>query len=241
MSELRPQTQASYRNSVDTHLRPRWGHKRLDAITVDDAAKLVRELRAEGKAEWTIATVLRAASRVFTFARRRLNWHGVNPISRLENGERPKVTQTQRRRIFKGDELAQTLAVAHEPYRTLFAFAATTGARLSECLGLVWADLDVADPDDATVTFAFQADRKSNRVTLKTDEARRTVELPRSLVSLLLTHRARSAHSQAGVHLRHALRPGARTAQYPARASPRDEGRDRRRRPANVPRPPRGG
>lgn len=197
VSELRPQTQASYRNSVDTHLRPRWGRKRLDAITVDDAAKLVRELRAEGKAEWTIATVLRAASRVFTFAGRRLNWHGVNPISRLENGERPKVTQTQRRRIFQGDELAQTLAAAHEPYRTLFAFAATTGARLSECLGLVWADLDVTDPEDATVTFAFQADRKSNRVALKTDEARRTVELPRSLVSLLLTHRARSRHSQA--------------------------------------------
>ncbi len=195
VAELRPQTQASYRNSIETHLRPRWGRRRLDAITVDDAAKLVRELRAEGKSEWTIATVLQAGSRVFKFSRRRLRWHGENAILGLENGERPKVAQTQRRRIFQGNELVQTLAAAHEPFRTLFAVAATTGARLSECLGLVWSDLDLAD-EDATVSFAFQADRNGERVALKTEESRRTVELPRSLVSLLLTHRARSAHSQ---------------------------------------------
>ncbi len=195
VDELRPQTQASYRNSIETNLRPRWGRRRLDAITVDDAAKLVRELRAEGKSEWTIATVLQAGSRVFKFSRLRLRWHGENAILSLENGERPKVAQTQRRRIFQGNELVQTLAAAHEPFRTLFAVAATTGARLSECLGLVWSDLDLAD-EDATVSFAFQADRNGERVALKTEESRRTVELPRSLVSLLLTHRARSAHSQ---------------------------------------------
>ena len=88
VSELRPATQASYRNSVEVHLRPRWARTRLDAITVDDAARLVRELRAERKAEWTISTILRAASRIFQFARRRMNWHGENPLAGLENGER---------------------------------------------------------------------------------------------------------------------------------------------------------
>ena len=40
--DLRPATQAIYRNAIDNHLRPRWGRHRLDAITVDDAANLVR-------------------------------------------------------------------------------------------------------------------------------------------------------------------------------------------------------
>jgi integrase len=196
--ELRDATQASYRNSVETHLRPRWGRRRLDAITVDDAARLVRELRGEGKAEWTISTVLRAASRIFKFARRRMNWHGENPITGLEKGERPKTGQTARRRIFQGDELQHTLAAAYEPFRTLFGVAATTGARLSECLGLVWADLDLSDPDDATVSFVYQVDRQGRRQPLKSEESRRTVEIPRSLAAMLLAHKARSMHSQAG-------------------------------------------
>jgi hypothetical protein len=33
---------------VVNHLRPRWGTRRMDAIGVDDTAKLVRELRAPG-------------------------------------------------------------------------------------------------------------------------------------------------------------------------------------------------
>jgi integrase len=198
VAELRPTTQAIYRNSIETHLRPRWGRKRLDAITVDDAAKLVRDLRAEGKSEWTISGILKAASRVFKFARRRLHWHGDNPIAGLENSERPKAGTTERRRIFQGQELTRTIASAHEPYRTLFAFAATTGARMSECLGLVWGDLDLSDPQEATVNFIAQVDRAGKRQPLKTEESRRTVELPRSLVSMLLIHRAASAHSQEG-------------------------------------------
>jgi integrase len=191
----------SYRNSVETHLRPRWGRRRLDSITVDDAARLVRELRADGKAEWTISTVLRAGSRVFTFARRRLNWHGENPIAGLENGERPRVVTATRRRIFQGDELAQTLAAANEPWRTLFSLAAVTGARESELLGLLVSDVDVREVNDAAVTFTHQVDRKGERVALKTDESRRTVELPPSMAVMLLEHLARSPRKGAGAFL----------------------------------------
>ena len=45
VTELRPTTQAIYTNAIETHLRPRWGRRRLDAITVEDVADLVRELR----------------------------------------------------------------------------------------------------------------------------------------------------------------------------------------------------
>jgi hypothetical protein len=47
----------------------------------------------------------------------------------LENGERPKPAQTQRRRLFTPDELAATIAAAHQPFRLLFMLAAVTGAR----------------------------------------------------------------------------------------------------------------
>ena len=53
---------------------------------------MVRELRAAGKSEWTIAGVLKAANRVFKFANRRLGWYGINPVGQLEDGERPKLS-----------------------------------------------------------------------------------------------------------------------------------------------------
>jgi len=195
VSELRPSTRASYENAVRTHLLPRWGSRRLDSITVDDAALLVRELRADGKAEWTISGVTKAVSRIFKFAVRRLAWHGTNPIPLLENGERPKVGATPRRRIYEADELTQTLAAAREPWRTLFAVAAVTGGRMSELLAIRWEDCDLADPAAASVTIAGQVDRQGRRAPLKTEESRRTIELPRQLAAMLLRHRAVSPYS----------------------------------------------
>jgi integrase len=198
VTELRPATRAIYRNAVEIHLRPRWGNRRMDHLTVDDAARLIRELRAEGKAEWTIAGIVKVASRIFSFARRRCSWHGENVIGLLENGERPKTGQTGKRRIFSGDELASTLAAALQPYRLLFMLASVTGARLSELLGLTWADVDLRDTSEATVRFEYQADRQGKRQPLKTEESRRTVEIPRQLAAMLLEHKAASPHSTVG-------------------------------------------
>src|SRR5947208_2164632 len=56
--DLRPTTRAGYGSAVDHHLRPRYGNRRLDRITADDLAALVREMRQQGKSEATIAAVL---------------------------------------------------------------------------------------------------------------------------------------------------------------------------------------
>jgi integrase len=194
VANLRPATQAIYRNSIDNHLNPRWGRRRLEAISVDDVARLVRELRREGKSEWTIAGVLKAANRVFRFARRRLDWHGDSPVAELERSERPRTGASDRRRIYHGAELVQTLAAAKEPYKTLFALASVTGARLSECLGLVWDEVSISDPEDAEISFRHQVDREGRRRALKTDESRRTVEIPRALASMLNALYLDSAH-----------------------------------------------
>ena len=193
VAELRPNTRAVYSSDVRLHLWPRWGRRRLDLIGVGDVTRLVRELREAGKEETTISGVLKAAGRIFKFAQRHMGWLGQNPIGRLERGERPRTGGRRRRRIYQGEELEQTLAAAHEPWRTLFALAAVTGARESELLALWWEDFDLADPDDATVTISVQVDRKGIRQEPKTeDSGGRVIELPRQLVAMLLAHKARS-------------------------------------------------
>jgi len=162
----------------------------MDAIDVTDAAALVRELRAAGLAESTINSVLRAANRVFKFARRHCQWRGENPLELLDRSERPKLSETPERRIYEGDELAQVLAASWEPWTTILQLAHDVGGRESELLGLWWENLDLRDPAMATIRFTHQLDRSGERVELKTEESKATLPLPRATVRLLLAHKA---------------------------------------------------
>jgi integrase len=110
---------------------------------------------------------------------------GHEPGIDMLTSERPKPSQSKRRRIFEGAELEQTIAAAQEPWRTLFTLAALTGARVFELVGLTWADVRLDDLDDAEIELAWQVDRRGERGPTKTDGSARTVPIPRELASLL--------------------------------------------------------
>ena len=198
--DLRPRTQECYRNAVEQHLLPVLGTRRLDAISPDNLALLVRELRSRGFSESTIVIVLGVTNRVYRYAARRLGWAGTNPVSLMLPSERPKPSQGKRRRIFEGRELEQTVQAAREPYRTFFTLAALTGARLSELLALTWADIRLDDLDDAELEFGYQVDRHGNRQATKTDGSARTVPIPNELAPMLAHHSSgRGSPSAAAV------------------------------------------
>jgi integrase len=190
--DLRAATQAGYRSVVEQHLKPRYGGRKLDSMTADDLAALVREMRDGGKSEATIHAALGAVSRIYKFAARRLGFTGINPTTLLLSSERPKVSLAKRRPIFTPEQIEQTLAAATEPYRTLFTVAALTGARVSELCGLTWADVRLGDLDDGEITFAWQVDRKGKRRPTKTDGSARTVPIPRELALILARHKLAS-------------------------------------------------
>jgi integrase len=187
--DLRDTTQAKYRCMVERHLRPKFGVRRLDAVGAEDLANLVRELRASGKSEATIAVVLGVVDPIYKFAARRLGWTGTIPTTLMLQSERPRGSRGNRRPIFTGTQLEETISAAEEPLRTLFALAALTGARVSELCGLTWGDLRVDDLDEAEIDFGSQVDRHGNRRPTKTDGSARTVPIPRELAVILERHR----------------------------------------------------
>lgn len=194
--DLRTSTQAGYRNAVEQHLRPRYVGRRLDGITADDLAALVRELRDGGKSEATIAVVLGVMGRIYKFAARRLGWTGTTPTTLMLSSERPKVSLAKRRPIFTPEQIEQTIGAAGKPFRTLFTVAALTGARMSELCGLTWADVRVDELDDAELTFGWQVDRKGKRRPTKTDGSARTVPIPSELARILDRHRLASSDTR---------------------------------------------
>jgi integrase len=209
VADLRDSTRAGYRTAVERHLRPRYTTRRLDTIEAEDLAVLVRELRAEGKSEATIAVVLGVTTRVYKYAARRLGWAGTIPTTLMLTSERPKLSRAQRRPIFEGAQLDQTIAAAGDPYRAMFTLAALTGARVSELCGLTWLDVRLDDLADAEVEFAWQVDRKGNRAPSKTDGSARTVPIPRELAVILARHKlaSRDTHPSAYVFATRTGRP----------------------------------
>ena len=190
--DLRPATQGCYRNAVQQHLLARFATHRLDAVTPDDLAALVRELRRDGLAESTIVIIVGVVNRIYRYAARRLGWVGTNPVSLMLSSERPKPSQSKRRRVFEGGELEQTIAAADEPYRTLFMVAALAGARLSELLGLTWDRVRLEPLDDAEIEFALQVDRRGRLSPTKTDGSARTVPIPPQLARIVADYKQRS-------------------------------------------------
>ena len=144
----------------------------------------------------TSSIAIGVTNRVYRFAARRLGWSGANPVSLMLSSERPKPSQSKRRRIFEGAELEQTVATAAEPWRTLFILAALTGARVSELLALTWADVRLGDLDEAEVEFAWHVDRKGERRPTKTDGSARTVPMPRELAMILVRHKLAARFAQ---------------------------------------------
>ena len=190
--DLRPRTRDGYRGYAENHLLPRWRGRRLDAIERADVAAMVRELRAQGYAEWTIASAVRVAGYVFRFAGDECGWRGVSPVAALKRGQRPRISETLDRRVYTRDDLEQVLAASSQPWRTLFRLAGVVGGRESELLGLWWDDLALDDLDAATIRFGFQVDRQGGRVELKTEESKAVLPLPRSTAAMLLEHKART-------------------------------------------------
>jgi integrase len=188
----RPGTQDIYERHLRIHVRPVFGHRRMSDITPDDVARFVATQEAAGLAGWTIKGQLGVIGRVFKYAIRHMGVHVENPVALLERGERPKVDDEEHR-ILTPDERRRLLEAVGDEFRIIFVFAAETGARLSETLGVVWSDLDLSDAP--TATFTHQLDRKGNRVPLKTKRSRRVLEITPGLAAKLRAHRIASAHS----------------------------------------------
>src|SRR2546428_758428 len=78
-------------------------------------------------------------SQVCRYAVRR-GWLAVDPVSRLEAGEKPR-WDPRETAILERPDLAKLLEHAGT-YRSLFEFLAYTGLRIGEALGVRWCDID---------------------------------------------------------------------------------------------------
>src|SRR5947208_2828916 len=133
---VQPGTVEAYAGRLQRHVLPRLGERRLGEVEVDDILALISHLRKKGYSGTTIAATLTPLSRLFTHAVRR-GLIDVNPVSKLDRSERPRVSR-QERPVLNSEEIGRLLEAAAPRFRTLLATAILSGLRQGELLGLHW-------------------------------------------------------------------------------------------------------
>jgi integrase len=187
--ERRERTLEHHRYHLNKHLLPMLGNRLMRSVRVGDVADLITELRARGRSEKTIAGVLATLQSVLRFAIRN-GWIVENPVEKLETGERPRPAP-RRQRVLGREEIARLLEACAPRYRPLIATAIYTGLRISELLGLIWGDLDLAAGELHVRAQLSRAHRgvPARRVAPKTRAACRDIPLAPQLSALLREHR----------------------------------------------------
>jgi integrase len=185
----RQRTLEAHRYYLERHVLPRLRARKVSAITMEDVSALIVAMRAEGWSEKTTANALATLHSVLRFALRH-GWIVIDPVARLERGERPRPAPRVHR-VLGRDEVARLLACCAERYRSLVATALFTGMRISELLGLVWGDVDL---DAGVIHVRAQLSRAhhgspSTRVAPKTRAAVRDIPLVPQLRDVLAAHR----------------------------------------------------
>jgi site-specific recombinase XerD len=80
----------------------------MSALTVDDVAVLMSELRVKGCSGKTIAAALATLHSIIRYARRH-RWIAMDPVDQLESDERPRPAR-RRQRVLGRDEIERLLA-----------------------------------------------------------------------------------------------------------------------------------
>jgi integrase len=102
--------------------------------------------------------------------------------------------------VLEAEDVNHLIDATPEPYRVLIALLAFTGMRISEALGLTWADVDF---EAGAVNVRRQLSRAkrgepAKRIPLKTDAGEREIDLAPKILQALRVHRFASPRKGDG-------------------------------------------
>jgi integrase len=172
MGELRQRTYDSYETAVRLHLKPFFQRRPVRTLSSDDLVRWHVRQREHGASAWSIKARWTPLRLILAYAARRGHADS-NPADHLERRERPRAGRP-RQRFLTEAEMKALLVAAPKRSRLLVATCLFAGLRISEALGLVWADID---RDASVIRVRYQLCRDGKRVPLKSGKGERDVIL----------------------------------------------------------------
>jgi len=196
-------TVENYSTVANTHIFPNVGSKRLDALTVHDVEKMLERMANQGKSRSTISRTRSVLSQALA----RAVSHGAVMRNVADLAEMPDTKARIDRKSFTEANAEKFLAELTdyrengidrgEPgyrYETAWRVQLQIGLRPGEVLGLLWDDIDL-DGARMEVQRSLHSSKVEGRYLgdVKTKGSKRTIQLPRNVVSDLRVHRERQS------------------------------------------------
>jgi len=182
---LKLSTQRRYRQTLNTHLLPAFGHSKLCEIRALDPQRFVLQKMEQGLG-WEAANHFRnLMSKIFATAKKWGFHSGENPASGVELPEKKPVRE---KHILEPPIIPRLVAALEEPVRTMVLLALLTGLRVGEILALRWKDVDFT----SGVIRVEQSYYRGITGSPKTKGSRRTLPLCTALRDALLAFRGLS-------------------------------------------------
>jgi integrase len=186
-TRIRPTTWDRYRGLIVQHIIPKIGEVKLSELKPRDVQGVVDAMLGGGAAPRSVLQCYRVLS---SSLRQAVRWQmiGANPAAAVQP---PRISRAENT-VPDGEALLRLIEAAKgTPMELPVRIGASTGMRRGEVAGLRWSDIeDTPEGTVARVTGTLQRiDGELRRVEPKTDRARRTVALPKSLCDELAAHR----------------------------------------------------
>lgn len=176
---LKLSTRKRYRQTLNTHLLPAFGNFRLCDIGTIELQRFVLQ-KIESGLGWESANHFRnLMSKVFEMARTWNFYSASNPARGVSLPERVPVRE---KFVLNADQIRHLLALLKDPVRTMVLLGILTGMRIGEILGLRRKDVDFRSGQIRIEQACYRGSLGSP----KTKGSRRTLPLPRALVSPLI-------------------------------------------------------
>ena len=181
LSQHKPSSQRAALSHLRCHILPQLGAVRLDALGKEAQQIFVTRL-SRNVSRKTVRNVMDTLSAMLRKAKQ---WEYVCECVDFRALEFVEDEVQREPRFFTATQVQQIIAVAPEPYKTMFTILAMTGMRAGELLGLQWADIDFASGCIRIRRSAWYGHVQ----TTKSKSSAAPVHLPESLAAILRAYR----------------------------------------------------
>lgn len=190
---VRPKTRERYEQLVDQHLTPDLGKWRVCDLTDLDLLDYYQRKQESGRLDGKGGLSAQTAKHLHAVIRAALTWaqeHELvddNPAARVKH---PPAVEPRKRVVWSPLQISDAIRHAHRTQlRVPIALAGWAGLRRGEVCALRWCDVDLDGAALAVRQSVEQVCRELHFGPPKSQSSRRTVPLPRQLVTLLTEHK----------------------------------------------------